>query len=359
MKSAPSTEIHTDMETEQPSSDALGLESLLAEGKAAAEAKAAAATPIHKAQSGTMGDAPRQKRQDAMQPSEPAQSIAPIQSAQKETVTETGLPTAPTTRANTLSDAYYADLAIWLEMTGYHDIDFRNSKLGAYKERRQLELEAKRIAERLEKLRQAEQANADSLRASTAHPLNAQPLAPPPLPSTMPSADTAVKVPVTPMTNGTKRAHSPEPISTEKAPKRNDDSGFRIRGAEEATRPTSARRPASPNPLDRRISYPDTRRRSNEDRNVNNERDPSLERRQQAYYKRDEQVPARSAYDDNRREHQQSREPPRILERKAGYSNVNHRAPPSAPTYRDPPQYRGSAGLELRKGGQYSSSRRY
>ncbi|KAK1092560.1 hypothetical protein LTR48_004121 [Friedmanniomyces endolithicus] len=185
-----------------------------------------------------------------------------------------------------LSDVYYTDLAVWLEYTGFHDVEYRTAKLHKHKARRALEAEAAKIQQQLDRLKREEEAEMQALRASVAHPIST-PQTAPPLPSTMPSGDAA-----TPATaangvaNGTKRPHSPTPA--ERSTKRFEEpptNGFRIRGANDS--------PTSPQDLERRISYPDVRRRSLD---ATKSRDPSLERRQ-AYYKRDGERPGPRPYD--------------------------------------------------------------
>lgn len=51
------------------------------------------------------------------------------------------------------------DVNLWLEITGYHDVEFRNGKLASYKERQQLEREAAKIDARIQKLNDQEAAN--------------------------------------------------------------------------------------------------------------------------------------------------------------------------------------------------------
>ncbi|KAK3624227.1 hypothetical protein LTR56_021163 [Elasticomyces elasticus] len=186
-----------------------------------------------------------------------------------------------------LTDVYYADLAAWLEFTGYHDVEYRNSKLQKHKERKALEAEAAKIQEQLDRLRREEEDEMQALRSSVAHATPASKQAAPALPSTMPSGDAAIMAGVANgVLNGIKRPHSPTP--TERNNKRRDEpsaNGFRIRGANDSPTDASA--------IERRISYPDARRRSLD---ATKSRDPSLERRQ-AYYNRDGERAAPRAYD--------------------------------------------------------------
>lgn len=302
----------------QPSSDVNGLEALLTEGKALADAKLAAlaanaatatATPSTNALATSTGEANHQKKV-------PAQETNAAQEPAKQADEQPKRPP-------NLSHAYYADLPAWLEMTGYHDVDFRTSKLSTYKERRALEQEAARIAERLEKLKQAEQEAMHSLRMHTLMATPATNMAPPPLPANMPTEK------ATPKVNGVKRAHSPSSLPSEKMRRREDTGGFRIRGANDSptdSRPPPFRRPRTPSPsgLERRISYPDARRRSVD-------KPPS---RDASFYRRDGDASFYDSYT--------PREPPRL-----GYNNTKRNNSLSKG-----PQYRGSVSLDLRKGGQ-------
>jgi hypothetical protein len=252
-------------------------------------------------------------------------------------------PTEPVRGQANLSDAYYADLPAWLEVTGYHNVDFRNKRLASYKERKALEEEAASIAQRLEQLRQMEEEEA---RNPTPLP-KAPAMAPPALPLTMPTESSH--------SNGTKRAHSPEPFSS--ANKRREESaGFRIRGANDSPdlRPTGNgfRRPRSPSPP-RRSSISDSRRRSSDD--FSRSRDPSLERRQN-YYRAVDPRDADRRTSDYRDEYpaMHDRQGPREASRGGYASNGGPRGGGRSTSQQ---QYRGSASLDLRKGGQSSFSR--
>ena len=115
----------------------------------------------------------------------------------------------------------------------------------------------------------------------------------------------------------------------------------------------------SPTGLERRISYPDARRRSVDNCSraaiANRSRDPSLERRQQ-YYKQAPLPPAPAARYNNRYERAEY-PPPRENGRdydnrgRAGHGNRNWCG--EGDIYRDhPQQYRRGAGLDLKKGGK-------
>lgn len=270
----------------EPSSDFFGIEALLREGKEAADAKAraedsakvAAGAPTDRLAEPVMAPIQQQEQsvpQEQQQANDKQNPAEAPQSNQTKTATH-------------LETEYYADLAIWLEVTGYHDIDYRNSKLRTYKERKALEEEAARIQEKLEKLKQTEQAEMEGLRRSV-HPV-ATPSRPPPiLPPNMLAADEAKPSAKKSTPNGVKRAHSPEPMQVEKNPRLREDAnnGIRIRGANDGPQervPHNRGRADSFN--DGRAVYPEARRPSFGDRRGRLSRDPSLERRQ-AYYGRE------------------------------------------------------------------------
>ena len=269
-----------------PSSDALGLDALLAEGQAAAAAK-----NVRPQAPPAIKESPAQAAVEThpVEDSKPVALPADIKQTPQQPLPDNDKPlTANTDHSNKhpaeLTDPYYDDLPAWLEMTGYHDVEYRNSKLQTYKERRALEQEAARIAERLEKLREEEQAIMEQLRASSVQPIRTVQTAPLPLPATMPSGDSAVVARIAQqIMNGVKRPHSPAPV--EKVSRRREASsgGFRIRGATNDSPEVRTSYKQSPPSLDRGLSHPDGRRMS---RDEPPSRDPSLERRQ-AYYRRD------------------------------------------------------------------------
>ena len=338
-----------------PSSDALGLEALLAEGRAAA-AKA------H--QQNAPAKAIEPPAQSHVTAPAPKKTVVPAADTQN-TIQSTPVKPEANHQQKFLTDVYYADLPAWLEMTGYHDVAYRTGKLYTYqeryKERKALEEEAARINERLAKLRNEEQAELEALRSSVAHPSSGPAGAPPPsLPAEMPLGDAAIVAAVAnKLTNGVKRPHSPGP--SDKISRRRDDAtpGFRIRGANDS--PSDARPPtrrqSPPASIERRISYPDARRRSLDGPRS---RDPSLERRQ-AYYKRDGEArlppsgPPGSRYDQY--PSRDVREAPRNYPR-GGNAPPYNGGGGSRSGYREhTQQYRGSAGLDLPKGGQSTKSR--
>lgn len=305
-------------------SDVLGLDSLLAEGKAAA---------AQAEQNKVNGTRPTSARTTNNFDKPAAEHVTAVQ-------TQPNPPSA-------LSDPYYADLPAWLELTGFHDVAFRTSKLHTFNEKRALEEEVARIQAKLDKLCEAEQASVQTLRASIGPQATAGVNAPP-LPSNMPSKDAAFMADVarefmaTPAaTNGTKRSRSPEPIPVNTRRRQDDNPGYRIRGANDS--PPGPRR-VSPRPMERRISYPEVRR-SSYDMQAARSRDPSLERRQN-YYRRDGEPAAipPPQYDQYIPRGPPHARPP--YERGNGPSN--YRAAPC----RGGQLYNGSAGLDLKKGGQ-------
>jgi hypothetical protein len=349
---------------EQHVNDDFGIESLLAEGKAAAEAKVArdnqaaaaaiAATmdpiPFPNIQHPPAATALSNMEVDEVKPdstlqrpTEPTQSV--VSSPQKPADPKQSN-TVPNPHPVNMSDPYYDDLSIWLEFTGYHDVQFRNSKLSTYKERRELEQEAARIAQKLEALKQAERADLESLRATTAHQNTTTQMAPPPLPSHMFTGEHRNHA------NGLKRPHSPEPSAAEKASRKANESAsdFRIRGANEASAASSHE---NGSPVHRRDSLPERRRSFNE----RHDRDPSLERRQQHYGSR-AAPPPRVNGPGGQSQWASARDGPppfnareRERDGRAGFSAVNRVNRANGPAH-------GNNGLDLRKGGQ-SNSRHY
>ncbi|KAI6865675.1 hypothetical protein KC323_g4265 [Hortaea werneckii] len=312
----PSQGTHNAQNMNGSSDDALGVDALLAEGKAAAQ-RAANKTNGFELVKQSQSAAPAERSPNpspafsAPRPPQPlpASRLNPDASPSK----SQSIPSNPPT--SNLADPYYADLAPWLELTGYHDSTYRSSKLAKHHERRALEAEVARIHERLEKLKQDEQAEMVALRANISHPVPSSTA--PPLPAKMPNSDHAGGSQLTHVTNGVKRPHSPDPslhpsstTRSEKLPRRypprqdNNTSppGFRIRGANDSLsdslhRPPPAasftRRPSPPSNFstERRPSYshagdPRGRRSSldyGDDERAPRSRDPSLERKQ-AYY---------------------------------------------------------------------------
>jgi YTH domain-containing protein 1 len=326
-----------------------GVESLLAAGKAAAEAKVRneQTAPAITAAAARV----EELRTDGIK----------HPNGQQESQTTTGqkqegrpeISEAPTTAHPTkLADPYYEDLPIWLEMTGYHDVDYRNSKLQTFKERRALEAEAARIQQRLEKLKEDEQATIQSMRGTPVRSLTAA-QARPALPKTMPSLKQAQdsETSTGPKSNGTKRAHSPDPNGISKSRRNDSTNGFRIRGANDSPNGRTAggrgrlrsRSPVAGGALARRVSYPDARRWSPGSRGSRaplkqeDSRDPSLERRQ-SYYRYDSRT--------ERTEH--NREQPRDAYNGFGHGRLSY-----SNTHRmdDAGGYR-STGLDLRRGGK-------
>jgi hypothetical protein len=182
--------------------DPFSVESLLAEGKTAAAAKG------H--EKNLTSTAPPTAGQDQAIPSgttdghNPRATVSPPKQSVERTNDDHALhprPEQPQPPTN-LTDAYYANLPLWLEVTGYHDIEHRNSQLSNMKERKRLEQDAARIAERLAKLNQDAQVNV-SFKHSMPTPQPGCEIRRHPLPAMMPSANAV------PAVAGVKRAHSP------------------------------------------------------------------------------------------------------------------------------------------------------
>ncbi|KAM3416994.1 hypothetical protein BST61_g8577 [Cercospora zeina] len=302
------------------------LEALLTAGKAQADAEMAATKQKELMLVPAENKALHKTNNSSSRPDVEAAGVEAAEQPAKHQTTDA----SPSTN---LAGSYYTDLAAWLDMTGYHDVDYRNSKLRTYKERKTLEEEAARIAEKLEQLRQAEQAEMQQMRIGTPN-VSRPSMAPPPLPQYFASGQTTPQ-----QINGTKRARSPE--STPVAKRQREEDGFRIRGAKDEPdlRPSSARRGRSPSPgYERRVTYPEARRRSSiDDRSSlsSRTRDPSLDRRTQ-YYRRDD-----------------DRYSPRDGPRDARLSSGTFNGPRSdRMTGREiASNYRPSAGLDLQKGG--------
>ncbi|KAK5174017.1 uncharacterized protein LTR77_001097 [Saxophila tyrrhenica] len=369
--------------------DVYGIDTLLAEGKAAAEAnKERQAAPAQQNSQSPRLDAPFN---DAQQSQDPRQNAVLSSTARPPTTagaaqdnvaanheqklqdlrhspvlsSKVDPPAADSTKAsadtqprrtNKVTDAYYADLAMWLEITGYHDVEYRNSKLSTFKERKELEAEAARIQARLDKLQETEQATIQSLRTARAHaPANTQR---PALPDTIQATPAKEQTrTVSNALNGVKRAHSPEPVQASKARKDESPGGFRIRGINGSPdtrgRPARGRfedySPPSTGRPDRRPSYPDVRRYPVEDRNGRSafppadSRDASLERRQ-SYYK---QEPRTDAAERDRFMPPPGRHSPKGSNR--GRRPYRGGRDDDSGSYRT--IYRGSGGLDLRRGG--------
>lgn len=334
----------------------LDIDALLAMGKAQADAKIAADVANDPATNAAVPHTPSQVNGNRTHQPQEDNAKQPLVAAPQKTEQEQQQPdiVSPSRRPTDLTDSCYADLPAWLDLTRYHDVQFRNSKLRTYKERKALEEEAARIAERLEDLRRAEENEMQQLRTSTSLPAINK-MAPPPLPVTMPTSKSdALRV------NGIKRPHSPDYTPSEKFSRRREDGGFKIRGANDSgdTRPGSERRlrlSKSPG-LERRISYPEARRRSVEDRGARS-RDQSLDRRQ-GYYRHDDESARYNDRDYDRYEPRDVRGPlplPSPRDRdwppsRNGAPRLNYSTPHGL--QQQPAQYRGSAALDVRKGGQ-------
>ncbi|EMC98357.1 hypothetical protein BAUCODRAFT_23144 [Baudoinia panamericana UAMH 10762] len=339
-------------------SDNLGLDQMIEEARVAADVKAKDQPTIN-----GMKD-----QNQSILLATPKSEVKPANNIQQPPELETSIQQQPQAELITdkpkpescpqqLKDPYFTDLAAWLEITGYHDVSYRTAKLRTYKQRKALEEEAARIAEKLEELRRQEQEEMEALRSSTFHLVSQRPDAPPPaLPTHVPASDAVQMAAVaSKLTNGVKRAHSPAPV--DRTVKRRGEppstDGFRIRGANES--PTEAHRPPFPKMMERRISYSDARRPSLDDARS---RDPSLERRQ-GYYKREGERPGPPPRADSRYDQYTPQRDSRVMAR-AEYSLGGYASAPRPHTWtrsdHQHQQFRGSAGLELPKGGQSTSS---
>ncbi|KAK5111370.1 hypothetical protein LTR62_005210 [Meristemomyces frigidus] len=270
---------HPQVAASAPVQDTFGLDSLIAEGQRAGEAKAKELKTEGHAQQlimPTVMDKPTNQQISA-----PAQP----QPSSRDVVPPSATITVEQSHPQQLNNAYYTDLSAWLELTGYHDVEYRTSKLRTRRERQALEDEVARIQAKLEQLRQQEAAEMQALRTSVA-PVPSTGAAPP-LPTTMPPDAVAKTVfAATSLPNGVpKRPHSPIlPVERNTRRREEPTNGFRIRGANGSD--TSPR--GEP---DRRNSYEDARRSSI----TGHSRDASIERRQ-SYYRRDV-GPAHDRYD--------------------------------------------------------------
>ena len=266
----PATEKHTNAAMEsgsqkatEASKDPFRVESLLAEGKTAAAAKG------H--ENNLTPTAPPTAVQDPTMVSNPVieHTHQATASAPKPSVERTNNDAAMRTQPEQpdpptdLTDAYYTDLPLWLEVTGYHDIEHRNSQLSNIKERKRLEQDAARIAERLAKLNQEAQVSV-SFKRSTPAPQPGCEIQRPPLPAMMPSENAASAV------AGVKRAHSPAELLPSKMvcatpksemqpciPRYNNPEQLTSRNLQQDS---LLRDPRQIGDLERRVTFPEPRR---------------------------------------------------------------------------------------------------
>lgn len=153
----PETPAETPNKAQTPQAcDPLGLESLLEEGKAVAEALVA----MDKLEAAVALVAANHSQSDPIQQLTSPPRVSDIDYANHNSLaakeagyarpdsTPTSLPNATNVNVNTPEsrsrpveslDSYYDDVATWLEFTGYHDVPFRKSKLDNYKERHELQ----------------------------------------------------------------------------------------------------------------------------------------------------------------------------------------------------------------------------
>ncbi|KAF2724797.1 hypothetical protein K431DRAFT_133024 [Polychaeton citri CBS 116435] len=266
-------------------SDALGVDAMMAEEKAKAETKIIASSIVNQAAS-ERGEIPPHVTNNSSQfhTAQQAEHRTPQQN-------ETEIPSQARGSGINVgppaSENYDPDLADWLSVTGYHNIQYRHAKLEGYrrreKEMKQVEAEMARLQQRLEELRKQDAAEKESMLSGAALMAVVNKMPPPILPSDV-SQPTASSTGNTEPTQ--KRPRSVETNISMKVPRRGS-STFRIRGRYEET--ADRYQPNSRVPsLERRISYPSTSSRHGSDDSYamagSRSRDPSLERRQDRYY---------------------------------------------------------------------------
>ena len=277
----PETAIESESEPQLPPEDLLSPEALIAAGKAAAQAKIEG--PGRDPQGRT---APVTRPSTAISP-RPPNAMAPQSTAvtSKQPISERLDDEAQQVRPARpnplikLNDAYYADLKLWLEITGYHDIQYRKNKIECY----ELEQQAAHIANRLQKLQQDAAVKSNP----SVHPTPAMAAA---NASGLPSVGfRSLNSFPPPLANSAKRQRSPETEQQFKA-RRTDRQPHNLRAADSSEEPNRGRRP-NPRPVGRplesRVTYPSPRRGSPIARDDNahhrRDRDSSLERHQQFY----------------------------------------------------------------------------
>lgn len=101
------------------------LEALLDEGKALADAKTAAFAANVSTTTVTTANGPSKSKIDRKQNAETHHKPTNTNARQEPACGTEEHPKHPTN----LSDSYYTDLPAWLEVTGFHDVEFRDSKL--------------------------------------------------------------------------------------------------------------------------------------------------------------------------------------------------------------------------------------
>ena len=99
--------------------------------------------------------ATRSRLRDAQQMPPPADPVIQLRFNRIDNQAQQSRPVQPK-QAVDFTSPYYANLKPWLELTGYHNVEYRKSKLATHLERCELEQEAVRIANRLSKLQQDE-----------------------------------------------------------------------------------------------------------------------------------------------------------------------------------------------------------
>ena len=227
--------------------DPFGVQALLDQGKAAAHAKSNSLMP------------PPPVGPTKHESIVPVFALPPVNHSSTRAAQSAGMENPFQSTNN--HDAGDPDLKLWLDITGYYDFAYRTKKLANHKEREKLEQEAARIAERLQALREdgpKPEAPTTPAKQNTAMPAAVAP-------RQAPSSITDQLVPRTMPIR--KRLRSPEPAQPAKA-RRNAEQRPPPRGprADSPMRTARGRLARNPTPppgsLERRISYPDARRRS-------------------------------------------------------------------------------------------------
>ncbi|KAK4994532.1 hypothetical protein LTR66_005466 [Elasticomyces elasticus] len=189
------------------------------------------------------------------------------------------------------AEEYYADVEVWLELTSFHDKEYRKWYIDRYLKRRTIVRKKMELEAELARMDQEEETNGSNtlMRSQSARAASALAMPPPPLRASIMRSVESPKPMGTPDAGRAKRARSPTAETTSGKPaeklsridttgraadkpntgtsadprRREEDNaqGYRIRGViEDDAAPVSARsRPRSPEPLplNRRISFPE------------------------------------------------------------------------------------------------------
>lgn len=202
--------VNTDQSDEQqsgPPNDPSGVDILLREGKDAAVLKTGG-----ESRTGDMACAPTKKLTRFGDAFLQHQGNSTQQRPQDVNGEQKAVQAPHSEHGNTNSDIdYYADLATWLDITKYHDVAYRDSRLSSSKERKLLEEEAARIEKKLKALQQNEQIGLDAL-PSSAHSVTTQNGSVSGLLDTSLGTKTALSTVDIAAPGGTKRARSPQSV---------------------------------------------------------------------------------------------------------------------------------------------------